>query len=118
MTDIRMVGHSNGGDRLYLGILNGAGQNEVFKGVDIKVQFYGTPSNTYNIQNSAERAGLKNHQDIKHIINSGDFVGNILGSNSRSINEQLLSVAKAPLLLAPSISPHSSYYCVGSFCDF
>jgi hypothetical protein len=125
MTDIRMVGHSNGGDRLYLGILK-AVENGTFKYQDqdgniqsrVRVQFYGTPSLTKNISGSANNAGAGYDPTYLHIINSGDFVGNVLGLNAGSATQAISSIVKAPLLFVPSLSPHSSYYCEGSFCKF
>ena len=125
LTDIRMVGHSNGGDRLYLGVLRGVTNNE-FQYVDssgnegsrLSVQFYGTPSMTSNIRDAADDAGVKYDKTYLHNINSGDFVGNILGANANSAKEAALSVIEMPLLISPTVSPHSSYYCQGSICNF
>jgi hypothetical protein len=120
MTDIRMVGHSNGGDRLYLGILK-AVENGTFNVNNkpiLSVQFYGTPSKTSNIETAAKSSGIKYDKEYLHIINSGDFVGNVLGLNAGSATQGISSIVKAPLLFAPSLSPHSSYYCEGSFCKF
>ncbi|MCE3255183.1 MAG: hypothetical protein K0R25_677, partial [Rickettsiaceae bacterium] len=83
-TGIRMAAHSNGGDRLYLGILGGATTNQ-FIGTNgnsiLSVQFYGTPSNTDRIQNAAKTAGLENSNQIQNIINTDDYVGEGLGQN-------------------------------------
>ncbi|MDA0902077.1 MAG: hemagglutinin repeat-containing protein [Proteobacteria bacterium] len=120
MSGIRMVGHSNGGDRLYLGILGGGDGRQLRAVEDLRLQFYGTPSKTQYIRDAAEEAGLSNHQDIQHLINHGDYVGEGLGRNkggNLSSLAPIIYIHNAPKLVTDE-SPHSNYYCQGSFCNF
>ena len=142
MMGIRAVGHSGGGDRLYLGLLSGANANFFAERNSntntyeprLSVQFYGTPSRTSNIGAAASAAGARmahigseenKNYSLGHITNSGDFVSNIGGLNAFQNSNTLLgglketgkSLISAPLLFMDS-SPHSSYYCQGAFCGF
>jgi hypothetical protein len=127
MINIRMAAHSNGGDRLYLGVLGGANSKD-FEYIDfqgnkqskLQVQFYGTPTNTNNIQNAAKNAGLINSNQIQNIINPNDYVGEGLGRNRGGALSSLAPIIylyNAPKLFTKD-SPHSNYYCQGSFCQF
>ena len=118
MTDIRMAAHSNGGDRLYLGVLGGASGGQLSSLTNLQVQLYGTPSKTSNIRTTAENSGLTNFNQIQNIINPGDFVGQILGRNATDSLDAGKAIIMAPLLFITPLSPHSNYYCQGSFCQF
>ncbi len=97
----------------------------------VSVQFYGTPSYTKWIGESAEVSGAwMAHNDIPnqkpdytpgHIINTGDAVGNILGRNAIAPKLEPVEIGKSlisiPLLFDSEVSPHSNYTCQGTFCD-
>ena len=124
ITGLRYVGHSGGGDRLYQGIIYGATEN-AFKGTDTQLQFYGSPLLTERMREHAGYSGIGNAQDIKHQINPGDYVGENLGwGNASSLTDKILGpfnpvaiATKVPQLFLDS-SPHSTYFCEGSFCGY
>ena len=75
-------------------------------------------------QDVAGMAGIDNPQDIKHQINPGDFVGENLGwGNSPNTTDKILGPLGPGLItngykLFLDSSPHSNYFCEGSFCGY
>ena len=76
-------------------------------------------------QQVADAVGIYNAQQIQHQINKGDFVGENLGwGNSNNTADKILGpfnlvaiATKLPKLFTKS-SPHSNYFCEGSFCGY
>lgn len=97
------------------------------------VQYYGTPTGTDRLGETATNAGVwmdnkqtgvdKNNNPIYsynpgHKINYSDPIPNIMGGNSTSVNELIDSFRASTSLGDSNQSPHSSYYCTGSFCGY
>jgi preprotein translocase subunit YajC len=122
ITGLRMVGHSGGGERLVDGVLNGVKAGE-FTDTELRVQFYGTPVSTKDIIDAGIFSGVSGAKNIQHQINKGDFVAENLGGNSSNVLDKNLGLFGPALItngykLFLDSSPHSNYFCEGSFCGY
>ena len=130
ITDLRYVGHSGGGERLYDGILLGVERGSLGY-VDtlqqqqsrLQTQFYGTPTKTTSLLEAVWYAtGIKDN-NTQHQINPNDYVAENLGRNSPNTSDKILGafgpgIVHVPSLFDTKTSPHSTYFCRGSFCGY
>ena len=114
---ITLAGHSGGGLRNYLALLN-SNPNQYLNSSGesvLQVQFSGTPVSYLDMLAIADYAGIR---EVKKQNNSGDFVGNVLGANGNIIDGivgagHILHLFK----LFGLTSPHSNYGCILSNCN-
>lgn len=156
LVNLRTANHSNGGDRneyalgeleqvvsgyydkkgKYIPIEHGIYSTPVYDSSAVNgyrlvanaaVQYYGTPTNTNRLGETATNSGVwmdyeqqkneKPNYDSGHFINYNDPIPNVLGVNSNSGKQWLYSLVSFAILGSQS-SPHSNYYCMGSFCGY
>ncbi len=104
---IELAGHSAGGRRNYLTLLN-SNPNQYLdsKGNSVlKVQFSGTPANAFDIYQAGQNSGASIHVNNK----TGDMVGNILGANG-SLLEAIWSGINTISLFEPEWKPNINYF--------
>ena len=111
---ITLAGHSGGGLRNYLALLN-SNPNQYLNSSGesvLQVQFSGTPVSYLDMLAIADYAGIR---EVKKQNNSGDFVGNVLGANG-DVVDAIFSSYNTWKLFGKN-SPHSNYECILSNCN-
>lgn len=106
--NITLSGHSAGGRRNYISILN-SNENQFLDNNNnsvLNLIYYGTPVNDNNLQHSANRAGSNYLNSNK---NAGDGVSYILGGNG-GILELTNSIINIPSLFEPNWKPNLNYF--------
>jgi len=114
---ITLAGHSGGGLRNYLALLN-SNPNQYLnsKGESVlKVQFSGTPVNYFDMLQIGNYVGVG---EVKKQNNSGDSVGNVLGANGNIFEGIWSGVNVISLFEFFGLkSHHSNYECILSNCN-
>ena len=89
----------------------------------LQIQLYGTPVSTSKIQSAFNAATGQSAITVQHQINPNDFIAENLGGNSSKILDSKLGLFGPALItngykLFLDSSPHSKYFCEGSFCGY
>jgi hypothetical protein len=131
---VTLSGHSAGGRRNYVNLLNSDPNQYVDANGRpvLQAQFFGAPANVLNLKQATQNSGATY---LGQQNNNGDFVGNGLGGNG-SVLQAGWSGVNIISLFAPEVklyqplqkilnvetikinSPHSNYYCSGAHCNY
>ncbi len=110
---ITLAGHSGGGLRNYLALLN-SNPNQYLNSSGesvLQIQFSGTPVNAFDIYQAGKNSGASIYVNNK----TGDAVGNVLGANG-DVVDAIFSSYNTWKLFGKN-SPHSNYECILSNCN-
>jgi len=113
---ITLAGHSGGGLRNYLTLLNSNPNQYLNSNGEsvLQIQFSGTPVNAFDIYQAGNNSGASIYVNNK----TGDTVGNVLGANGNILEGIWSGVNVVSLFeLFGLKSPHSNYECILSNCN-